>query len=204
MIRDHHARFWNQVQDMMEELDEDIKKEGAIADRRLGAPPVSVPSGGPSMTLDEVRKITASPMEHTLLPYIQAEFPLLLRMRCIILCTDSDPGFITSDNPVVWYDPEAHKLPPLYRSPSFSCPQLQITFPLSPTQMLLLVHGRAGFDRYISVDEKVVREANRTTRAYCANEFVVRRNTIDPDWLDLGNMPPDAWELTEGLNSLTN
>ena len=41
----------------------------------------------------------------------------------------SEIGFITSDNPVVWFDPEGHKKPPLYRSASFSDPKLEITFP---------------------------------------------------------------------------
>jgi hypothetical protein len=136
-------------------------------------------------------------MEHTLLPYLEAELPLLMRMRCAILCTNSDPGFVTSDNPVVWFDPEAHKRPPMYRSPAFMYPKLQITFPLSPAQLLLLVHGKPGLE-YIEIADRDVQEANRITRGHCFKEFVVKRDFVNSQWLDRGTMPPNAWELVEG------
>jgi hypothetical protein len=195
MIRDHHATHWKEVQDLMEEIDRNMKS--ASPERRRRAALISTPPSDPrkTMTLEDVRKITASPMEHTLIPYFEVELPLLLTMRCAILCTANEPGFITSDNPVVWFDPDAYKRPPLYRSPAFMYPKLQITFPLSPSHLLLLVHGEPALE-YIDVRDQDVQEVNRLTRGHCDKEFVVNRDFVDPLWLDPGKMPADAWETT--------
>jgi hypothetical protein len=153
------------------------------------------------MSLDDVRKLTSSPMEHTLGPHIAAEFPLLMHMKCLVLCSKSAVGFITSDAPVVWFDPAWHRKPPLYRSPSFSDPALEITLPVSPDQMLLFMHGKMNPERpveYLDLADKPVTELNRRTRFGSDKEFVVRVPNIEPRWLERGTLPADAWELNEG------
>ena len=149
------------------------------------------------MSLDDVRKIAASPMEHTLGPFIAAEFPLLPKMKCFVLCTNSEIGFITSDAPVVWFDPEWHKKPPLYRSASFSDPKLEITLPLSSTQMLMFTHVE-GLVKYLDVPDKAVTELNPRTRFQCDKEFIARIQRTELRWFERGSMPADAWELNEG------
>ena len=37
-------------------------------------------------------------------------------MHMAILNTDDEVGFLTSDQPCVWFDPEAYKRPAMYRS----------------------------------------------------------------------------------------
>ena len=128
------------------------------------------------------------------------EFPLLMKMKCFVLCTNSEIGFITSDAPAVWFDPEWHKKPPLYRSASFSDPKLEITVPLS-NQMLVLMHGEANAPRlvqYVDIADDAVAELNRRTRFRCDKEFVVRIQRAEPRWFEQGTMPADAWELNEG------
>lgn len=201
-LRDHQLRFWTDLQNIGEEVEENMRSKSPEERKRIAA--LSLPSSDKrrSMSLDEVRKVTASPMQHLFSANLAAEVTLLTKMRCVILCgSGRDPGFITSDNPVVWYDPDAYKRPPLFRGASFSCPQLQITLPLSPWQMLMLVHGEPTFE-YLNVSDANVREANRITRFHCDKEFVCRRGTVDPYWLDAGAIPPDAWELSEEARDL--
>jgi hypothetical protein len=198
-IRDHLLRFWSDAQEQMERVERRMRM--ATAEERKRAASVSLPHSGPSMTLDDVRAITARPMEHTLGASIAAEFPLLMRMRCVVLCSTEGAAFITSDNPVIWFDPYWHRKPPIFRSASFSDPHLEITMPLSPEQTLLLMHGIPGLEygiEYVNVGANEVREMNRRIRFHCDKEFVGRTEFVDPAWFDRGTMPADAWELTTG------
>ena len=73
-------------------------------------------------------------------------------------------------------------------------PSLEISFPLSPKQALLLVHGDPGKVEYRDVDAKVIRELNRRTRFSCDEAFVVQDGQVDPYWFDVGRRPKDSWE----------
>jgi hypothetical protein len=198
-IRDHHMTFWGQVQDQMEKLERHMQK--ATPEERMRAASSAGPSRSQraSMTLEDVRRLTSSPMEHTLTTYIAAELPYLVQMGCTVLCTSSNPGFITSDCPVVWFDPEWHKKPPIFRSPRLSDPLLEISLPISPSQMLILFHRHPALSKtitFIDVEEHHVDEFNRRTRFCCDKEFVVRKDITHARWFEKGTMPPDAWELT--------
>jgi len=153
--------------------------------------------------MDGVRQITESPMQYAL-GFAAAELPLLTQMRSTILCTESDPGFITADAPVVWFNPQAYKKPPLFRSPSFSDPRLEITLPISPNQLLLLNHGEgpeaSSSIQYIDVPENVVADVNRRLCFYCDKDFVVRRPVIDPRWFERGVPPPHSWAAVHGTD----
>jgi hypothetical protein len=120
----------------------------------------------------------------------------------MILCATSEPGFITSDAPAVWFDPEWHKKPPMFRSPSLSDPLLEISMPISPSQMLVISHQDPAHPKleveYLDVLEHHVEEFNRRTRFRCDKEFVVRRETMHPRWFEKGAMPADAWEEVHG------
>jgi hypothetical protein len=200
VIRDHHMKFWNEVQQAGEYLERQMKTETPEKLEALGTAP---PGGGPSMSMDDVRWITASPMEHTLPAYFEAELPYLVQMQTIILCSKSKPGFITSDAPVVWFDPEWHKKPPIWRSPSFSTALLEISVPISPEQMLVITHqgqhNPSYQTQYIDVLEHHVAELNRRTRFCCDKEFVVNREVTHLRWFDRGTVPPDAWEMQHGV-----
>ncbi|WP_441281065.1 DUF4238 domain-containing protein [Tardiphaga sp. 862_B3_N1_1] len=198
--RDHHMAFWNEVLEMGEQL-ESRMKTATLAERERAASASIATRNHRSMSLDDVRKITSSPMEHTLGPHMAAELPLLIQMRCRVLCTSSKIGFISSDAPVVWFDPEWHKKPPLFRSPSFSDPQLEITLPVSPSQALIFTHGLIDRERpisYVDIPDHAVTEINRRTRFLCDKEFISRTQTTESRWFELGTLPPDAWELNEG------
>jgi hypothetical protein len=196
---DHHMKFWNDVRLQGERMERWLKTAPPEEKQRAARESFSSPQDRPSISMEDVRRITQNPMQYTL-GFVGAELPHLIRMRCTILCTESDPGFITSDAPVIWFDPDWYKKHPIYRSPSLSDPLLEITMPISPNQLLLLNHlpkvGSLKPIQYFDVPETVVVEANRQLRFQSDKDFVVRRGVVDPKWFDPGTPPPDTWEAT--------
>ena len=123
---------------------------------------------------------------------ITAVAPLLTRLDFAILYSESEQGFITSDCPCVWFDPEAYKRPPLYRGPALMYETIEITLPISPSQCILL--NRQGLNGYIKLDENAVRELNRRHRFYASKSFIVNNSGVDESWFDPGIEPEDSWE----------
>jgi hypothetical protein len=145
--------------------------------------------------MEQVEQRLEDPIRHMMIPAIEAEFPLLLTMRASVLCARDHGGrFVTSDHPVHYFDRDAYKRPPLYRSPAFIYPGLEISFPVSPKQALLLTQGEQGKVEYRDVDAKVIREVNRRTRFSCDDGFLVQDGQVDPYWFDVGQRPKDSWE----------
>ena len=150
---------------------------------------------GRSMSLDEVREVASNTMQHLLPPMISEEMMGLVRMQCVVFCTEHENGFITSDAPVVWFDPEGYKRPPLFRSPGLAMPKLEVTLPISPEQCVLIHHGTvAGNVSYRQAPDNFVTEINRRTRFYCKKHFVSRLGYVEPQWFDPGKEPRDSWE----------
>jgi len=188
--RDHHAKFWSEVLGQMDDMKE-WAKTATPEQRDIAA--ASVGGGSrPSFGYEEVKLMAERPMQTMLAPFIKAQLPHLVNMDFVVMECSSEPGFITSDNPCVWYDPEAHKRPPLYRSPGLGYPSIEITLPVSPRQMILL--NRRSVSGYLPVPERIVDEMNRRTRAYCSEHFVSNSPTTKPIWFDLGVEPEDSWE----------
>lgn len=119
--------------------------------------------------------------------------PIFWNMSLAILCTDSNDGFVTSDKPCIWYDPEAYKRPPMHRGVGLTNKMLEITLPISPFQCLLLSHQ--DLDGYIDVEESTVIEMNRRQIGYCDSEFVFNKKKLNSEWFKVIPMSNDAWEF---------
>lgn len=127
--------------------------------------------------------------------------PMLFRMPMTILVTRDEFGFITSDNPCVWFVPNAHRMPPMLRHPSLSQPGIEITLPLTPQHLLLISHRT--FSPYVDARQETVDEANRSCRFNCTEEFVSWKGETLPYWFDPGKEPQDSWEKSpEGVAAL--
>jgi hypothetical protein len=127
--------------------------------------------------------------------------PMLFRMRLSILVTNDDVGFITSDTPCVWFNPNWYKMPPLYRSPGLAQSDIEITLPLTPQHVLLISHVPNSL--YSDVKQIKVDECNRRTRFHCEKEFVSWKGETRAYLFDLGEQPEDAWEKTpEGKEAI--
>jgi len=101
--------------------------------------------------------------------------------------------FITSDSPTVWYNPEAYKWPPFWRSPGLAQEKLEVTMPLTPRYALLLSHDEK-ISGYRQLPSRVVQEFNRRTRFHCDRWFVSWQGEVREEWFDPGIPPEDRWE----------
>ena len=158
-------------------------------------PPSGITSRNePSMTLDEVRKITDRPAANNLAKLISVELKALYQLVSVtIFCTGTDPGFITSDTPAIWYDPIGYKRPPMMQGPALCYPSTEIIMPISPRLCLFATPSRTGDNvRYVDVPFEVVRKVNRRVHAFCRKEFVVSKEVLDPYWFAASQVPEEA------------
>jgi hypothetical protein len=100
-----------------------------------------------------------------------------------IICTKTKPGFISSDAPLVWYDPCSAKRPLLHRSPGLIHDTIEVTLPISP-QQLLVISWNNNLKGYIDADDEIqVDRLNLRTWFFCDKYFVVIENTKKDFWL---------------------
>lgn len=136
-----------------------------------------------SASIAEVEALVEAPTQKMLAGLINSQVPLLLAMDFGILRTDTEPGFITSDCPCVWFDPKARERPFPFNAPGLAYETIEIRLPLSPTRALFL--NRCGLRGYIVTNDQVTDEANRMTRCFAHEHFVVNTNTTNPYWFVL-------------------
>ena len=194
--RNHQKAQWGRVFDVIQKM----KKwaETATPEQRRAAASLSLPSKDKKdgLTYEQVEKLATEPMQHLLFQFIEAEVPLLHKLNFAILQTSNTPGFITSDNPCVWYDPKWYLRPPIYQAPALMYPTIEITLPVSPKQHLLL--NRAGIEGYVDANDQAVDDLNRRTRFECHEHFIVNKKAI---WFYQGIEPTDSWEKTHPLKN---
>src|SRR5207249_4711019 len=149
---------------------------------------IEPPGNRAGLTEEDVRQLVSAPLQHTLVGFIREQMRILPQMQLTILCTTMEPGFITSDVPCVWWDPEARNRPFPFDGVGLLFPTLEITLPISPQQMAVLTHRPLERGSvYVDLEEeRFFYELNRRTRAHCEDHFVVARNVTRPVWYDLG------------------
>ena len=67
---------------------------------------------------------------------LRLEAPVLFRMQMSILVSDDEFGFITSDSPIVWFNPRGI-------APGLAQKHIEVTLPLTPHHLLFISHTRA-------------------------------------------------------------
>ena len=67
----------------------------------------SVFSKEKGLSYEDVRALHEKPMQNMLPSFINVESHLLCKLDFAVLYTEDEIGFITSDSPCVWFDPEA-------------------------------------------------------------------------------------------------
>jgi hypothetical protein len=190
--REHHRQQWERPLKMMEEMIEWAKTATPEEKKRAAAMhiPSSTSDGG--MTYEQVKELHAHPLQLMLMPMIRTVTPLLRKLNLAVFVTTGEIGFITSDHPCVWFDPESYKRPPLYRGPALMYETIEITLPLSPSHCLFF--NRQGITGYIDANQDIVDDLNRRVRFEAEKYFVVRRNALRDYWFDSGVEPEDSWE----------
>lgn len=193
--RAHQKEQWARPLEMMEELNERMRSATDEQKARMAAMTPPRASSGPSMTLDQIRELHATPIQKLLFPTIKALTPLLSKLDFAVFETTDDVGFITSDNPCVWFDSEAYKRPPLYRAPALMYSSIEIVMPISPMHCVLL--NRQNINGYINAGSTEVAEINRRIRFGAEEYFVVRKNWKSDYWFDPVVEREDAWERVQ-------
>jgi len=189
----HVSDQWRRPLEMMEEMDAQIKATSPEERRRMASiPSLRSSDSGKGMGMEDVRRIVESPVETMLFPMIRTVAPLLRRLDFSVLCTNTSRGFITSDAPCVWSDPEAYKRPPLYRSPALGYESIEITLPVSPNLCIFL--NRKGMQGYVDIEDHIVSELNRTTRFAAEAHYISNQDGAEDYWFDPGVEPEDSWE----------
>jgi hypothetical protein len=134
-----------------------------------------VETTGPSLAISDVKKLADQPIQHMLSTIIEEVLPVLIQMNLVIFTTEDDIGFITSDNPCVWFDPQGGRRPPMLQSRT-----IEVSMPVSPKSLALLCWE--NFPNYRSTRLFEVDEANFLQRLACHEYFVLRRNLTKPVW----------------------
>lgn len=191
--RDFHRNQFGGLREKLEDFSIDYKsatEEEKQAMRRASSFSVG---NGERLSISDIKKMEDFPIQGMLAPTLRAVLPIFEKMSMAILCTNDNIGFITSDNPVTWFDPDAYRLPPLQRSPGLIYKNIEVTLPLTPNQCLLLSHHQE-VSGYIDIPNDALDEINRRHIQHCDEVFISRKNLLREFWFQKTPLPEDAWE----------
>lgn len=198
-FRDHHKVFWTGLLVKMYDMMDGIKNL-PMADRLKLARTTGRGEQRKEKTLtyDDVKDLASQPMQKMFPSVFRILAPRLCQLDMAILKTTvGSPGFITSDNPCVWFDPKWHTRPPMFQSPALGYKTIEIRLPISPRQIIVL--NRARKTGYFPIPDKYVdAEINRITRFSADRHFIANANVKKDIWFDPGREPQDSWAKTQG------
>lgn len=194
--RDHWAKQWGEILDRGNKIIE-WAKTASEENKRAAIALAGPEPKGRTFTLNDIKRLAESPIQNMLIPMISVMTPSFFDLDLGVLYCNSNPGFITSDNPVVWFDPDWHTRPPFWQSAGLAWPKTEITLPLSPNRLMVL--SRQGIKGYININEEVVDELNRRTRFRAHEYFIVSANLQKAVWFDPGVEPEDSYRKKHNL-----
>lgn len=200
-MRDHQRRQWMEFRERAEDMERAMREatpEAREAMARVGR--LTGGGRGATLTLEDVRALEAKPVQHMVAPVLRTVLPLLRQMHLAVLCTSDPLGFVTTDHPCTWFDPEAYKRPPFYRGPGLASPTIEVTLPITPQQCLVISH-HPSLAGYIDIEQHTLDELNRRHIAHCSGHFIACRNETRPAWFVQRTLPDDAWEASRARDT---
>jgi hypothetical protein len=180
--------FWNEVSIQTEEV---MRKMTEWHDK---ATQEQLESYIPSMPLkentvtthDKIKEIADEPIKSLITTQLDILTRLFIGLDLAIIETNTSPGFITSDDPCVWFDPKLPNYPRLTGHALIS-PTIEVHLPISPTQCIFL--NRQGNNGYINLSNfglitegTVVAETNWRTRKKSNQYFIVNKKVMLAKW----------------------
>ena len=114
-----------------------------------------------------------NPVQHVMPLIIQELAPKLMLLDLAVFHTNDPIGFITSDNPCVWYDF-------LNRLPSLDSETVELSMPISPNR--LVIFKNSGVAGYIQIETNYLDEINRRTHLNACSNFVANQNQVKNIW----------------------
>lgn len=180
----HISGFWNEVVGVGDRMA--AQMAAATPERRKQlARSFTSPLGGDrekSISQEEARTIANMKPGETLLAQLQVEAPLLAKLNIAVLTTECELGFITSDRPVVWWDPSQKGGRDRLFGLGLGNRDIEITVPILPRQCLLFSHNHGASDYTVATSD--ARDVvNLRTLAYCEEMWLSDRRNLEVDWL---------------------
>ncbi len=127
------------------------------------------------------------PMPFNMFHLVNMFVPFIFRMNCKILETKTNPGFITSDNPCILFDPKIYSsTPPTIWHKLLSSPSVEVIMPVSPKLAISLEWN--GFDGYIDLHRKpdieieAVDSVNNLSTLNAEEFIVINQNSYKQEW----------------------
>jgi hypothetical protein len=181
---EYNSGQWKRVLDMAEKVKTSVENASSEQRKRMITSLSSPITNNQSrVTIEEVREIVDNPIQSLLPEYVEILGPEFLEMPFIIFHTENETGFITSDNPCVWYDPASLLIPPPLGAGGLVSPTLEITFPLSPSQLLVIASSLPTSGIYIDMNNiEHLNEINHRTRFFAKEYFVSNNPKIESIW----------------------
>lgn len=192
--RDHHRQQWGRIRERMEDFQRGFDAASPEKKRAYAAMgSLQSSADGPGMNIEEVKLLEEQPIQKMIAPVVATVMRCFAQMHVAVLCTADPLGFITSDHPCTWFDPESYKLPPLYRGAGLGSRTIEVTLPVSPSQCIFISHNDS-FNGFIDIEQRVVDELNYRHAAHADQSLVGAHNEIRPYWVVPREAPEDAWE----------
>lgn len=176
--RDHWQAFLDRVTAVGEDM-ERAMQNASQAKRRAMARTTMLKGDGEGMSLVEWKTAAAEPFGAWLPGHVGAEARHLERMPLLIIEAPTGSFFITSDNPVTWWDtePRPDGVP---RRLGLGYKHLEVTMPLSPHLCALLSHD--GNEGRATVSQECVDHINLRTLSHCDRFFLSSSPNLCVDW----------------------
>jgi len=192
-FRNFHRDQWRNIRLRAEELEAAMQSSTPQQREAMRRAPKLGSDNQQGMTIDNIRQLEEKPIHMFLGPTLETVLPIYERMHKAILCTDDPLGFVTTDSPVTWHNPNAYKLQPMFRNPGLGIRAIEVTLPLSPRQCLLLTHN-PEYKGYFDINEETVNMLNKRHIFHCDESFIACHDETKPFWFETEPMPEDAWE----------
>lgn len=188
--RDHQKKHWGEVLCMMDSLAEQWLGASKTPSKPISKNPETTPKKK-SISHEQVRELANQPLQQTMAPMVRAQVTNYMSMSMAIICTKTKPGFISSDAPLVWYDPCSNRRPFPHNSPGLIYDTIEVTLPISP-QQLLFISWNDNFEGYIDIDDEIqIDHLNLRTCYFCKEYFVVNENIKKDFWLGIRTSADD-------------
>ena len=176
--RDHHADFRASVLRVGDELKAALK-DMTPEQRKRAHLPYLTRNGPPGIPLEKFRELANRSFGEHLPQDVNMEARLMSRMHLSVLFAQSDmETFITSDRPVVWWDPTDP--PPSQWPLGLGRRAIEVTMPLTPTMCARITHWRTS--EYANASASDVNEVNMRTLYHCKDVFLSERPNLSVNW----------------------
>ena len=167
---DNFSEIWKKPLGFLQAME-----KGKFQEKYGITPLISIGDHAANFTSKEVEGMVNNPVQHVMPFIIQELAPKSMSLNLAVFHTDDPIGFITSDNPCVWYDF-------LNRLPSLDSETIELSMPISPNRLVLF--NNAGVKGYSKITSDHLDEINRRTHLNALSNFVVNQNQPKNIWFE--------------------